>query len=206
MGMDKMKRMFLFIGLIVFSWNAFSEESPLSFSTGSWPVAGLSCTACIPFQFDQLGLQIPRTKLLGIHVLHMDKPAVSLLYQSNSPDEAKNISLLLMDDRKATGGLREKGFFKRLSVDTLQQFFISLGRSNADKQALDLSREILGIHEASEYMTITGQSASAFWIKSRDFDNQRLYIVEKDSNYAYQIAGPLTDEIVYDLLSYARFK
>lgn len=73
------------------------------------------------------------------------------------------------------------------------------------RQALDLSREILGIHEASEYVTISGESASAFWIKSRDYNNQRLYIVVKDSNYAYQIAGPLTDEIVKDFLFYAHF-
>ncbi len=201
-----MKRMLLLIGLMVFSYGVSSDESKPLVSSRSWPVTGLSCTGCIPFQFDQLILRLPKTKLLGVHVLHMDMPAVSLLYKSDAPEGAREISLLLMDERKTTGGLRKKGFFKRLSVDTLHQFFVSLGKSNADKQALDLSREVLGISEASEYMTISGESVSAFWIKSRDFDNQRLYVIEKDSNYSYQIAGPLTDDIVHDLLSYADFK
>ena len=83
---------------------------------------------------------------------------------------------------------------------------MSLGRPNADKQALELSQEILGINEAAEYLTISGESVSAFWIKTRDLTNQRLYIVEKDSNYAYQIAGLLTEDIVRDFLSYAHFK
>jgi hypothetical protein len=200
-----MKRSLLLVVLLFFSCATFSDEQKTVFTTQSWPVASLSCKGCIPFQFDQLGLQLPKIKLLGIHVLHMNMPAVSLLYQSDSPKQTGNISLLLMDERKATGGVREEGFNKRLSVATLQQYFIALGMSNADRQALDLSREILGIHEASEYVTIYGESASAFWIKSRDYNNQRLYIVAKDSNYAYQIAGPLTDEIVKDFLFYAHF-
>jgi hypothetical protein len=200
-----MRRSLLLVVVLFFSCATFSDAKKTVFSTQSWPVAGLSCKSCIPFQFDQLGLQLPNAKLLGIHVLHMNMPAVSLLYQSDSPEKTGNISLLLMDERKATGGVREEGFYKRLSVATLQQYFIALGRSNADRQALDLSREILGIHEASEYVTISGESASAFWIKSRDYNNQRLYIVAKDSNYAYQIAGPLTDEIVKDFLFYAHF-
>jgi hypothetical protein len=200
-----MKRSLLLLGLFFFSCATFSDEQKTVFTTQSWPVASLSCQGCIPFQFDQLGLQLPKIKLLGIHVLHMNMPAVNLLYQSDSPERTGNISLLLMDERKATGGVRDEGFYKRLSIATLQQFFIALGKSNADKQALDLSREILGIHEAREYVTISGESASAFWIKSRDYNNQRLYIVAKDSNYAYQIAGPLTDEIVKDFLFYAHF-
>jgi hypothetical protein len=201
-----MKRSLLLVVLLFFSCATFSDEQKTVFTTQSWPVASLSCQGCIPFQFDQLGLQLPKIKLLGIHVLHMNMPAVSLLYQSDSPKQTGNISLLLMDERKATGGVREEGFYKRLSVATLQQYFIALGRANADRQALDLSREVLGIHEASEYVTISGESASAFWIKSRDYNNQRLYIVAKDSNYAYQIGGPLTDEIVKDFLFYAHFE
>jgi hypothetical protein len=201
-----MKRSLLLVVLLFFSCATFSDEQKTVFTTQSWPVASLSCQGCIPFQFDQLGLQLPKIKLLGIHVLHMNMPAVSLLYQSDSPKQTGNISLLLMDERKATGGVREEGFYKRLSVATLQQYFIALGRANADRQALDLSREVLGIHETSEYVTISGESASAFWIKSRDYNNQRLYIVAKDSNYAYQIGGPLTDEIVKDFLFYAHFE
>lgn len=201
-----MKRSLLLLGLLFFSCATFSDEQKTVFTTQSWPVAGLSCKGCIPFQFDQLGLRLPKAKLLGIHVLHMNMPAVNLLYQSDSPERTSNISLLLMDERKATGGVREEGFYERLSIATLQQFFIALGKSNADRQALDLSREILGVHEASEYVTISGESASAFWIKSRDYNNQRLYIVAKDSNYTYQIAGPLTDGIVKDFLFYAHFE
>lgn len=201
-----MKRSLLLVGLLFFSCALISSEKKTVFSTQSWPVAGLDCKGCIPFQFDQLSLRLPKTKLLGVHVLHMNMPAVSLLYQSDSPVRADKISLLLMDERRATGGLRSEGFYERVSVTTLRQFFSSLGKPNADEQALDLSREILGIHEASEYVTISGESASAFWIKSRDLNNQRLYIVAKDSNYAYQIAGPLTNDIVRDFLCYAHFE
>jgi hypothetical protein len=201
-----MKRSLLLAGLLFFSCALISSEKKTVYFTQSWPVAGLDCKRCIPFQFDQLSLRLPKTKLLGVHVLHMNMPAVSLLYQSDSPVRADKISLLLMDERRATGGLRDEGFYERLSVTTLRQFFSSLGKPNADGQALDLSREILGIHDASEYVTISGESASAFWIKSRDLNNQRLYIAVKDSIYSYQIAGPLTDDIVRDFLCYTHFE
>lgn len=155
------------------------------FKSQTWPNADSSCDDCIPIQFDRLSLQLPRSKLRKVHVLHMNMPAISLSYQLNSTNGQGNISLLLMDERKATGGLREEGIFERLSVGDLHQFFASLGRPNADKQALELSRKIMGISEATEYLTISGESASAFWIKGREFDNQSLYVVEKDSSFAY---------------------
>jgi hypothetical protein len=195
------KRILFAVTILLFSSISCSGAGGVSLDKRQWPAANAVCDNCIPFQFDRLKLALPREKLKNLQVLHMDAPAVSFSYGA-----VGDISLILMDERKATGGLREEGLFKRLAVNELHQFFVSLGNSNEDKQALDLSREVIGLTEGSKYLTITGESASAFWIQSRDFNNQSLYVVEKGSSYAYQIAGPLTEAFVQELLSNASFE
>jgi hypothetical protein len=196
----RVKRILFAVTILLFSSISCSGGGDISLERREWPATNAVCDGCIPIQFDRLKLLLPKEKLKKLQVLHMDAPAVSL-----SCGAAGDISLLLMDERKATGGLKEEGIFDRLAVDELHQFFVSLGNSNDDKQALDLSREVMGLTQGGKYLTLTGESASAFWIKDGDFDNQSLYIVEKGSKYAYQVAGPLTETFVLELLSNIRF-
>jgi hypothetical protein len=197
----RVKRIFLTVALLIFTSVSCSGSGDFLLEERSWPEAASACDNCIPLLFDHLCILLPSEKLRKVHVLHMDMPTVSLTYGVEG-----EISLLLMDEKKATGGLREEGFFKRLSVSDLHHFFVSLGNPNADEQALDLSRKVMGFSGVTGYVTLTGSEASAFWIKNKDSGNQNLYVVEKGSRYAYQIAGPLTEEIVREILSNARFE
>ena len=196
----------LFVPLsLIFSFTACADNTQnVQYLNEDWPTLA-ECKECMTFQTGDMKLLIDKDKIISINVLNLSSPSINLLFTNENNGNTYDIGVLVLDEKKTTGGLREHGYFKRLSVESLEQFFIALGEPNPDKEALALSRDIMGINNASAYVRIKGKDASAYWIKSNDINNQKMFIVSNKSSHTYLIAGNLDKNIVSEFLSKINF-
>lgn len=169
----------------------------------AWPEYR-KCEDCIETQVGFAIFQFPRKSVRKINVLNLPNASVNILYAARNSETNKEIGILVHDEDRATGGMKKKGLYNKLSVANVQEFFYALGRSQTTAE-LTIAREVMSITEKSKYIVYRGKSASAFLIRNSALNQDILYIVpnvtKKLETNVYMIAGELDDSLINTLLA-----
>ena len=189
----------LFVLLATFSKTATSHEAA-AFSQKTWP-AQIDCSQCATVELLDLQLSVPPDMLKRIKMLNMDGIAFSLEAGDKWLKTQEELIVLLLNESHTTGGLNENGYYEKLRVTNLGDFFRVLHQKEHVTKELQTAREVMGVSNASDFIAYYGESVSAFWVESGDKKNQSIYIVPADKNYSIQISGHLSQATVNALLS-----
>ena len=199
-GLIVVKRIsILFVFLVAFSSPATSHE--VAYSQEAWPEK-IDCSQCAVMELLDLQLSIPFHMLKRLKMLNMDGIAFSLEADNQWLKTEEELIVLLLSESDVTGGLSENGYYEKLRVSSLDNFFKVLHQKGPVTEELQIARKVMGLEGSLDFVAYYGDALSAFWVISDDRKNQSLYIVPVGKNYSLQISGYLTHAIVDALLSY----
>lgn len=157
----------------------------------------VDCNNCLAFTIGFLKFQIPNSDLKSFNVLNSSEPTVSVEFSHAS--KMKLLMFLILSEDNATGGLKVT-HYKKLLVKDVTGFFDKIGSAKGGR-ALQDAREIMGINDAHQYLRYKQRGMNAYWIKSKDMKNQKLFIISSKLNNVYLVAGNLDSRVVNNLLS-----
>ena len=174
--------------------------------TKSWPEPS-ACIHCLELHFSNLSelyFSFPSDTIKSMTMLNIDGIAFSSQFRSDKLGPDAEIIFSLLNEDKVTGGMSTHGSYEAIGVDNLSGFFGALHDKTIVSQKVMLARTIMGVNDALSFIEYKTPSLSAYWIASTDESNQFLYILLNGSDLAIQIGGPLSSQLIEQLLAAIR--
>ena len=186
------------------SCNAYNADT--KYFSKTWP-ENIDCTTCTVINVSDVNLAFSPGKLKYVKMLDMDGIAFSIITDSSYQGQENELVILELSESNTTGGLSKNGLYEKIGVNSLEEFFYKIHNNSISSKDIETARKIMGINDASRFVSYRNAELSAYWVESKDDRNQSLYILShKNKTSSIQISGYLNTKIVEKILSSIELK